>query len=74
MNSVTKVQFHVPVDGRTEYYFGSLAAIYERFTAEQIGCNVERLWNSNISADNPKVTSRCVITKHKIITKPQSKK
>lgn len=73
MESIIKVQFFKPVDGKTDYYFGSLKAIYERFTPEQIGCNVERLWSSNITPDNPKATSKCIISKHNVIRKPQGK-
>ncbi len=73
MESIIQVKFHLPVDGKTESYLGSLKAIYERFTPEQIGCTVERLWGSNITLDNPKVTSRCIISKHEIIRKPQGK-
>lgn len=73
MESVIKVQFFNPVNGKTEYYFGSLKAIYEQFTPEQIGCTVERLWASNITPDNPRATAKCVITKHSVIRKQQGK-
>lgn len=60
---IVKVRFHA--DG-SEFFFGSLAAIYDLFNEEQIGCSLHTLWNCKISPDNPKATARCVISKHKV--------
>lgn len=68
-----KVKFFVPVRGQTEYYFGSLAAIYDHFTDSQIGCKLEALWNAGIEQGKPKSTRFCVISKHEIVRKKQSK-
>ena len=38
-----RVEFKEPPiegDDRTEFYFSSLAAIYEQFAPEQVGCNI----------------------------------
>lgn len=46
MRTIYRVRFKEPPqsgDERTEFFFTSLAAIYEVFTAEQIGCRVNRL-------------------------------
>lgn len=72
--NLIKVQFLKPIDGQTEYFFGSISAIYERFTAEQMGCNKESLWAAKITPNTPKATAKCVITKHIISRKPHSKK
>lgn len=37
---IIKVKFAVPVEGKREHFFGSLAAIYEKFTPFQIGCKL----------------------------------
>jgi hypothetical protein len=71
---VIKVQFFKPIDGQVEYFFGSISAIFERFSAEQIGCTKESLWNAKITPDKPKATTRCLISKHPITRKPQSRK
>lgn len=60
---IIKVRFNV--DG-SEFFFGSLAAIYELFNEEQVGCSLRTLWNSKITTENPKATARCVISKHKV--------
>lgn len=48
---------------RTDYFFGSLSAIYDTFSAEQVGCKVSRLWNLKITPDNPYIGRKCTITK-----------
>ncbi len=59
---VIKVRFH---DG-SEFFFGSLAAIYDMFSPEDVGCALSTLWNSKITPERPKVTSRCVISRHPV--------
>lgn len=49
MSKIYHLQFKEPINNETDYYFGSLSAIYEEFTAENIGCKVERLWNIGVS-------------------------
>ena len=65
-----KVQFFQPKeDGRTEFYFGSFAAIYEMFDAAEIGCRLEALWAPTIDETHPKATRLCVISKHVLFRK-----
>ncbi len=72
--TIIKVNFPIPVNGRHEYYFGSLAAIYDMFTPEQIGCKLEALWSYGISFNKPKLTRTCLISKHPLHRKPQKNK
>ncbi len=67
--NIIKVQFIRPINGQTEYYFGSLAAIYDTFTPSQIGCTLHTLWRSGIDENNSKATNNCVISKHKMLRK-----
>lgn len=69
--TIIKVEFFD--DGKT-CCFGSLAAIFTRFTPEEIGCTLETLWAAKIAPGSPKATSKCLVSKHYIIRKPQSKK
>lgn len=72
--SLIKVQFfHSKDGGATEFYFGSLAAIYEMFDAAEIGCRLEALWAAGIDEANPKATRLCVISKHSLYRKSQKK-
>lgn len=71
---VIKVMFLVPVEGKKEYYFGSLSAIYDTFTSEQIGCGLVTLWKAKIEPGKPKQTKKCVVSKHEVRRKEQKKK
>ena len=57
------VEFFRKINGRKVWYFGSLAAIYELFTPEQIGCRLETLWNYSLDHGESKITTYCVISK-----------
>lgn len=75
--NIIRVQFLSPVaeyGGQTDFYFGSLAAIYELFTPEQIGCKLETLWAAKIDYQRPKTTPRCVVSKCKLFRKKQKEK
>ena len=69
-SNIIKVEF--PGE-QGEHYFGSLAAIYEVFTPEQVGCTLENLWSYKIEVGKPKKTKKCVISKHYIYRKQQKK-
>ena len=71
---VIKVHFHDPVDGKNDYYFGSLKAIYSIFTPEDIGCQLQTLYHSHLTLTNRKGTDKCVISKHEVIRSKQEKK
>lgn len=61
-----RVQFFEPVDGKIDYYFGSIKAIYERFTAEQIGLTLLSLYAKRVSETKAAVTDKCRITRIQI--------
>ena len=71
---IIKVKFAVPVEGKREHFFGSLAAIYEKFTPFQIGCKLPTLWKAGIEPGNPKNTRKCTISKHEVLRKGQQNK
>ena len=57
-------------DGQVEFFFGSLAAIYDVFDHEIIGCKIENLWNKNLSEPGSVWTgSLCSISNHVLIRK-----
>ena len=72
--TIIKLQFFIPVDGQTEFYFSSLAAIYEKFNPEQVGCPLASLWNSKIEIGKPRATKKCVVSREPIYNKPQTNK
>ena len=42
-SSIIKVSFFEPVEGKTDYFFSSMAAIYDLFTQEQMGITLPKL-------------------------------
>jgi hypothetical protein len=68
---IYRVSFKEPINDKTDYFFGSLAAIYDAFTAQQIGCGVSRLWNVKITPEKPYFGRRCTITKEPVSRKRQ---
>lgn len=71
---IIKVKFAVPVEGKREHFFGSLAAIYEKFTPFQIGCKLPTLWKAGIEPGNPKNTRKCTISNMRYCAKDNRKK
>lgn len=72
--TIYRVQFKEPPlndDERTEFFFTSLVAIYEVFTAEQIGCKVNRLYNIGLPNGTPYNGKRCGISQEAIHSKSQ---
>lgn len=64
-----------PIEGdpRTDFYFYSLAAIYEVFTPAQIGCRVQTLWNAGIDVGRPYYNRLCSVRKEPVARKPQKR-
>lgn len=75
--NIIRVQFREPPlaskPRQTDFYFGSLAAIYEEFTPEQIGCRVEHLWNYGVMPDHPYMNKLCVVSRE-VLTRKQQKR
>lgn len=62
-NRVTWVHFFEPVGNQTDYFFGSLKAIFTAFTPEVVGCTLTALYAAKISENKAKVTDKCRIIK-----------
>ena len=60
-------------DGRHEY-FGSVSAIYDRFSREEIGISLAALWNYGLSEDHPYRNKLVTIRKGTIIRKKKDLK
>lgn len=59
---------------KTDFFFTSLAAIYDQFDKRDIGCQVARLWNLKITPDSPYRGRKCTITKEPVARKRRSQK
>lgn len=74
MRTIYRVKFKEPPlssDDRTEFFFTSLAAIYEVFMPEQIGCKVNRLYNIGVPDGKTYDGKRCQIFRETIHSKAQ---
>jgi hypothetical protein len=60
---IYKVSFKEPKNGKTDYFFSSLSAIFTLFTPEEIGCRVTQLWKLRITGQKPYRGRKCTITK-----------
>lgn len=66
---IYRVSFKEAIDGRTDYFYGSLSAIYSNFTPEEIGCKLYQLWRHKVDENNPYIGARCTITKEHLTRK-----
>ena len=67
---IVKVELFTP-DGRKEYYFGSLKAIYTELTEEEVGCKLETLYGAGLSDGGCYANKRCVIRYVSVARVPQ---
>ena len=53
------------------YLFTSLAAIFEVFTPEQIGCGLRHLYNLKVPEGTAYTGRRCIIKRERVFSKRQ---
>lgn len=61
---------HVEYAGQ-HFYFGSLSAIYTKFTANELGIALGTLRNYGLKENKPYKNSLCTIRKGGVITMPK---
>lgn len=63
-----------PIEGdpRVDFFFFSLAAIYELFSVEQVGCSVRTLWNARIDVGQPYHNRHCSVRREPVFRKARS--
>lgn len=69
-----KTIYHVCLGDDEHYYFGSITAIYDKFTPEQIGVSLSRLWSFGITTEQPYRNKKCVIYRGEIHRKKTNRK
>lgn len=52
--------YHVEIYGG-HHYFGSISAIFDIFTPEQLGVSLSRLWSFGITESKPYTNKACTI-------------
>lgn len=68
---VIHVHFLHPVDDRTDYFFGNLRAIFDKFSPEDVGTTLTKLWNANAGKGFKVCTRMCTIEKVEVLRSPQ---
>lgn len=69
-NNVIHVELKEPYQGKKNWYFGSIAAIYEQLPKEVIGAGKEWLWQC-LRGKEEYETKKAVVRRSKVITKQQ---
>ena len=75
----SKTVIHLIFKGDTRssdrhFYFGSVACIYDHFSADQIGITYGSLRNYGVSEDRPYENRDVIIRKGKLLSKDQKNK
>lgn len=68
IRKIIHVEFRTPIDGKAHYYFGSKAAIYQRFGVEHIGISYKTLVNMGSIKEKPYENVKCIIREGELIT------
>lgn len=55
--------YHVCFGDDLNYYFGSITAIFDRFTSKELGVSKSRLWSYGITESKPYKNKKCIIYK-----------
>lgn len=63
---------HVCLGDDRHYYFGSVAAIFDTFTPDELGVSLPTLWNYGLAPDRPYKNNRCAIYRGNINRKKQN--
>lgn len=70
------VFFGAPIPGKPRqkfFLFSSLAAIYEVFSVEQIGCTLGHLYNLKVPDGSAFAGKRCIIKREPVVSKRQKR-
>ena len=70
-STVIRVQFFEPINGKTVYYFGSVKAIFDLFTREQVGCSMASIYSSGLKSGHSRGTDKCTIEKAEVYRSSQ---
>ncbi len=71
-NNVIHVELDEPYQGKKNWYFGSVAAIYQELPKEVVGAGKEWLWQC-LSGKDEHRTRKATIRRSKVITKQQKR-
>lgn len=73
MKKIFWVSLASPYNGKTDYFFASLAAIYEVLPVDVVGCKLSNLWGI-VEPGKPYQNKKCKITEDSVFVKPTQRK
>jgi hypothetical protein len=74
MNGTTIYHVQFRDAGESHHYFGSISAIYDTFTPEQLGVAKSTLWGYGITRVHPYENRKCIIRKGELHRKKGNRK
>lgn len=69
-NKQERTVIHVEYDGQ-HHYFGSLSAIYTKFSSKELGIALGTLRNYGLKEKKTYQNSKCIIRKGTLVTMPK---
>lgn len=57
------------IDGKDEFQFSSLAAIYTVLTPEEVGIKLDTLWKKKVKVGSPYVGKKSTVTAFEVVGK-----
>jgi hypothetical protein len=67
-NSITHLEIKCH-DGNRHFYYGSMAAIFDHWTSDDIGLNLRKLYDYRLSPQHPYENDKCIIRQGTIVRK-----
>lgn len=64
---IVHVHFIHPISNRTDYYFGCLRAIFDRFSPDVVSTTIEKLWAANAGKGFKVTTRTCTIERVELL-------
>lgn len=74
MTSNGRTIYHVSFGDDANYYFGSIAAIFDHFTPSELGVSLARLYDVAITPEKPYKNGKVVIRKSILCRKKGNRK
>ena len=68
------LKFKTPVNGKTDYFYGSLKAIFSEFSPAQVGCTLRQLFEARAATVGRYENDKCIIQRAELLRQPQSNK
>ena len=61
------VKLHEPIEGKADYYFSSITAIYNTFSTDLIGAARQTLYQQSLKSGEEYRTKNCIVKKEEVL-------